>query len=113
MTHQDKLLFGDPALAAAVSRESAAAAFLPRRVAADPDATEQGLAGLVVGIVDLVRQLLERQALRRMEGGSLTDEEIERLGRALMGLEDRVGELREVLGLAETDLTLPIDLSRF
>jgi hypothetical protein len=48
-----------------------------------------------------------------MEGGSLTDEEIERLGRALMGLEDRVGELREVLGLAETDLTLPIDLSRF
>lgn len=107
----DKLLFGDPALAEAVSRESTGRGL--RRVAADPEATERGLAGLVLAIIDLVRQLLERQAVRRMEGGSLSEEEIERLGRALMGLEERVAELRDVFGLSPEDLDLPIDLSGF
>jgi hypothetical protein len=105
-----KLLFGDPAVAAAVSRESTAPR-APRRVAADPEATERGLAGLVLAIIDLVRQLLERQAVRRMEGGSLSDDEIERLGRALMGLEEKIGELRDVFGLEPEDLDLPLDLS--
>jgi hypothetical protein len=107
-----KLLFGDPSLAEAISRESIGRG-LPRRVAADPEATERGLAGLVLAIIDLVRQLLERQAVRRMEGGSLSEEEIERLGQALMGLEERVAELRDVFGLSPEDLDLPIDLSGF
>jgi hypothetical protein len=106
-----KLLFGDPAVAAAVSRESAAGSRAPRRIAADPEATERGLAGLVLAIIDLVRQLLERQAVRRMEGGSLSDDEIERLGRALMGLEEKITELRDVFGLKPEDLDLPLDLS--
>jgi hypothetical protein len=105
-----KLLFGDPAVAAAVSRESTASRS-PRRIAADPEATERGLAGLVPAIIDLVRQLLERQAVRRMEGGSLSEDEIERLGRALMGLEEKIGELRDVFGLKPEDLDLPLDLS--
>jgi hypothetical protein len=110
-TDKTKLLFGDPSLAAALSRESTAVpAGLPRRVAADPEATERGLAGLVLAIIDLVRQLLERQSLRRMESGSLSEDEIERLGRALMGLESRVAELRDVFGLSPEDLQLPIDL---
>jgi hypothetical protein len=108
---RDKLLFGDPHLAAAISREVSAGAGMPRRIAADAEKTEQGLAGLVLAIVDLVRQLLERQALRRMEGGSLTDDEVERLGRALMGLEERVAELRDVFGLSPEDLNIPLDLS--
>lgn len=106
-----KLLFGDPSLAELVSRESTRG--LPQRVAADPEATERGLAGLVLAIIDLVRQLLERQAVRRMEGGSLSEEEIERLGRALMGLEERIAELRDVFGLSPEDLDLPIDLNGF
>jgi hypothetical protein len=110
-----KLLFGDPAVAAAISRESSgpggSASRVPRRVAADPEATEKGLAGLVLAIIDLVRQLLERQALRRMEGGTLSDDEIERLGTALMGLEAKVAELRDVFGLSPEDLDLPLDLS--
>src|SRR4051812_3913736 len=106
-----KLLFGDPAVAATVSRESSALPRPPRRVAADPEGTERGLAGLVVAIIDLVRQLLERQAVRRMEGGSLSEEEIERLGRALMGLEEKIAELRDVFGLEPEDLDLPLDLS--
>jgi hypothetical protein len=60
---------------------------------------QSGLAGLVVVVVDLVRQLLQRQALRRMDAGSLTDDEAERLGRALMALEQQVADLVEVLGL--------------
>ena len=58
-----KLLFGDPSLAELISRESTRG--LPKRVSADPEATERGLAGLVLAIIDLVRQLLERQAVRR------------------------------------------------
>ena len=56
---------------------------------------EAGVAGLVVFVVDLVRQLLERQALRRMDAGELTSTQVERLGRSLMALERQVGELTE------------------
>ncbi|MGW0231275.1 gas vesicle protein GvpJ [Actinopolymorpha singaporensis] len=56
---------------------------------------EAGVAGLVVFVVDLVRQLLERQALRRMDAGELTSTQVERLGRSLMALEQQVGELTE------------------
>ena len=59
---------------------------------------EAGIAGLVVVLVDIVRQLLERQALRRMDAGTLTDEQVERLGQALMGLERQVAELTDFVG---------------
>ena len=55
---------------------------IPSRIAADADSVENGLAKLVMSIIELVRRLLERQALRRMDNGNLSDEEIERLGNA-------------------------------
>lgn len=61
--------------------------------------SQPALAGLVVAVVDIVRQLLERQALRRMEAGSLTSDEVEHLGRSLRALEQQVAELTDVLGL--------------
>lgn len=84
---------------------------LPERIDVDPDDVERGLAGLVLGLVELLRQVLEKQAVRRMEGGTLTDEEIERVGLALMRLERKVRELAEHFGLSEDDLRLGLGAS--
>lgn len=79
---------------------------VPERISADSDAVENGLAKLVLSIVELVRKLLERQALRRMDAGNLTDEEIERLGNALMKLEEKMAELKRAFGLSDEDLNM-------
>jgi len=79
---------------------------LSRRVNADPERVERGLAQLVLTVVELLRQLMERQALRRIEGGTLDDDEVERLGVALMKLEERMGELTAEFGLEPADLNL-------
>jgi hypothetical protein len=81
---------------------------LRRRVNADRDNLEKGLAQLVLTLVELLRQLMERQALRRMEGGSLTPEEVERLGETFMLLEERMDELKEEFGLEDEDLNLDL-----
>jgi hypothetical protein len=81
---------------------------LTRRVAADPENVERGLAQLVLTIVELLRQLMERQALRRVEAGNLDDETVERLGRTLMALESRMDELKETFGLDDEDLNLDL-----
>ena len=86
-------------------------ALLPERVDLDPDRIEQGLAGLVLTLVEFLRQVLERQAIRRMEGGTLTDDEVERVGLALMRLEQKVGELAEHFGLDRDDIQLRIGAS--
>jgi Gas vesicle protein K len=78
----------------------------PRRVNADPERVEQGLAQLVLTLVELLRQLMERQALRRMDQGTLTDEQIERLGETFMKLERRMEELKHEFGLEDRDLNL-------
>ncbi len=78
----------------------------PRRVEADPEKVEQGLAQLVLTLIELLRQLMERQALRRMETGTLTEEQIERLGETFMKLDRRMRELTEHFGLEEGDLNL-------
>jgi uncharacterized protein YjiS (DUF1127 family) len=78
----------------------------PRRVNADPEQVERGLAQLVLTVVELLRQLMERQALRRMDNGTLTDEQIERLGETFMKLEQRMQELTVHFGLEEGDLNL-------
>jgi len=93
---------------AELARVSAA---LPERIDIDPDDVERGLAGLVLGVVELLRQVLERQAVRRMEGGTLSDEEIERVGLALMRLERKVHELAEHFGLNEEDLKIRLGAS--
>ena len=76
------------------------------RESADPEKLEQGLASLVLTIIELLRQLMERQALHRIEGGDLSNEEIERLGRTFMALSERMDELKETFGLDDEDLNL-------
>lgn len=78
----------------------------PRRVSADPEGVEQGLARLVLTLIELLRQVMERQALRRMEQGTLTDEQVERLGETFMKLEQRMEELTATFGLEKRDLNL-------
>jgi hypothetical protein len=80
----------------------------PRRLDADPESVERGLAQLVLTLVELLRQLMERQALRRMEGETLTDEEVERLGLALLRLSERMDELKGVFGLTDDDLDIDL-----
>jgi hypothetical protein len=74
----------------------------------EPEDVQRGLAQLVLTIVELLRQLMERQALRRVEAGGLDDETIERLGRTLMALEERMEELKETFGLDDEDLNLDL-----
>jgi hypothetical protein len=79
---------------------------LPDRIDVDPEGLEQGLAQLVLTLIEFLRQVLERQAIRRMEGGSLSEEEVERVGLALMKLQEKVHELAEHFGLRPSDLNI-------
>src|SRR5262245_8753748 len=90
-------IFGDVALDA-----------LSRRVTADPDRVERGLVQLVLTLVELLRQLMERQAVRRLDAGGLTEAEIERVGKTLMLLERRMAELREHFDLEPEDLNIDL-----
>jgi hypothetical protein len=81
---------------------------LSRRINADPEGLERGLAQLVLTVIELLRQLMERQALRRVDGGSLTDDQVERLGRTFMELDNRMAQLRDEFGLTEEDLNLDL-----
>jgi hypothetical protein len=78
------------------------------RIDADPESVEKGLVTLVLTLVELLRQLMERQALRRVDQGTLTDDQIEKVGSTLMALEDRMDELREHFGLTVEDLNLDL-----
>ena len=84
------------------------AASVPSRIELSPDNIEQGLAKLVLTLIDFLRQLLERQAIRRMEGGTLSDQEIEQMGEALMKLEGKIRELAEQFGLSPADLNIDL-----
>jgi Gas vesicle protein K len=79
-----------------------------RRIDADPESVERGLACLVLTIVELLRQLMERQALRRVDQGDLTYDQVEKIGVTLMALNDRMAELREHFGLDPEDLNLDL-----
>lgn len=81
---------------------------MPPRVDVDPDGVEQGLAKLVLTLVEFLRQLLERQAIRRMEGGTLTDDEIERVGLALMRLEEKVHDLARQFDVNPDELNVEL-----
>jgi len=72
----------------------------------DPDRVEEGLVKLVLTLVELIRQLLVRQAIRRMESGSLSSDEIERLGLTLMRLEEKMEELKEHFGIDDLNVNL-------
>jgi hypothetical protein len=79
---------------------------LPERIESDADSIERDLFRLVLTVVELVRQLMERQALRRMD--DLDDTQVEALGTALMRLDDAMAELRGRYGLSAADLNLDL-----
>jgi hypothetical protein len=89
-------------------RLSDAAEGLSGRVDCSPENIEQGLAKLVLSLIELLRQLLERQAIRRMQGGSLTDKQVEDMGEALMKLEAKIHELAKHFNLTPADLNLDL-----
>ncbi|MFL5345788.1 MAG: gas vesicle protein K [Hyalangium sp.] len=79
-----------------------------RRLSLDEGKLKNGLGQLVLTLVKLLHELLEKQAIRRMEGGSLTDDEMERLGTALMRQAEEIERLRVEFGLSEEDLNLDL-----
>ncbi len=78
------------------------------RIALKEDDVKNGLGKLVLTIIELLRELLERQAIRRMEGGSLTDAEVERLGSTFMRLYEEMQRLKKEFGLEDDDLNLDL-----
>ena len=69
---------------------------------------ERGLAQLVLTLVELLRQLMERQAIRRMENGTITDNETERIGDNMMALDDQMREFKRLFDLTDEDLNLDL-----
>jgi tRNA(Met) C34 N-acetyltransferase TmcA len=78
------------------------------RIALDPETVKNGLGQLVLTLVELVRQLLEKQAIRRIEGGSLSEDEIERLGLTFLELDKQMTWLKKEFGLSDKDLNLDL-----
>ena len=81
---------------------------LPERIETDADNVAKDLGRLVLTIVELLRQLMERQAIRRVEVGDLDDDTVERLGLGLMRLEEAMTDLREYFGLRPEDLNIDL-----
>jgi hypothetical protein len=79
-----------------------------QRIECNSENIEQGLARLVLSLLELLRRLMERQAIRRMEGGSLEDAQIEEMGRALMKLEQKIREMADHFGLRPEELNLDL-----
>ena len=78
----------------------------PTRVSLEPEKVEQGLVQLVLAVVELLRQLMEKQALRRIEGGTLAPEQVERLGDTLMRLEAQMEVLKKHFDIKDLNLDL-------
>jgi tRNA(Met) C34 N-acetyltransferase TmcA len=81
---------------------------LSPRIALDPEDMRKGLGQLVLTLVELIRQLLEKQALRRIEGGSLSEEEVERLGLTFLRLGEEMEWLKKEFGLSDDELNLDL-----
>ncbi|MCX7111582.1 MAG: gas vesicle protein K [Proteobacteria bacterium] len=100
----DKSLTGLPL----VTSNRAVSSGTRSRLEIDGERVRNGLAQLVLTLVKLLHELLERQAIQRMDSGSLTDEEVERLGFTLMRQAEELDRLREVFDLKEEDLNLDL-----
>ena len=98
----------EPPQEATVTPLEAVAEGLPQRLNTDPDKVENGLAKLVLTLIEVLRKVLEHQAVRRMEGGHLSDAEIEKLGIALLRLNDRMQEMKGIFGLTDDDLQVDL-----
>jgi hypothetical protein len=81
---------------------------LPDHINAEPASAGQELGRLVLTLVEVVRKVLEHQAVRRMDSGTLSPEEVERLGLALLRLSERMDELKTAFGLRDEDLDIDL-----
>ena len=81
---------------------------LPARIDVDPDAVGRDLGRLVLTVVELLRRVVEHQAVRRMEDGDLSEEQVERMGTALWRLEEKMGEIKAIFGLAGEELNIDL-----
>jgi hypothetical protein len=88
--------------------ERTAKAAAPMKWNADPEEVQRSVAHLVLTLIEFVRRLLERQAIRRMEAGTLNDEQTEDVGRALMKLEETVHDIAAKFGIPPEDLNLEL-----
>jgi len=85
-----------------------AARLFPQRMETDPESVERDLFKLVLTVIELIRQLMEKQALRRVDEGDLTEEQVEGLGIGLMHLEEAMDELKGRYGLTTADLNIDL-----
>jgi hypothetical protein len=99
---------GDPARAALLAELTELAEQLPSRIDIDPEAVSRDLARLVLTLIELLRRVVEHQAIRRMEDPDLSEEQVERMGTALWRLEQKMEEMRAVFGLAGEDLNIDL-----
>lgn len=81
---------------------------LPKHIDVDPDAVGRDLARLVLTIIELLRRVVEHQAIRRMEDPDLSEEQIERMGTALLRLEEKMHEIKGAFGLAGEELNIDL-----
>lgn len=80
----------------------------PSQVDIDPDLAARDLGKLVLTLIELIRRVVEHQAIRRMDDPDLSDEQIEKMGLALLRLEEKMAEMRELFGLAVDDLNIDL-----
>jgi len=104
--HEEKLLTDPADMQAFAAELEQSNHSLPRQIKIDPEGVEKGLAKLVLTVIELLRQLMEKQALHRIDAGSLTEEEVERLGVTFMKLDGRMEELKVTFGLEGEELNL-------
>ena len=106
MNAQASQVFGFAENSAAGQTPAAALANLPSKIRLQPENVRNGLAQLVLTLVELLRELLERQALRRIDAGSLTPGEVERVGSTFLRLTDEIDRLKQYFGFTDEDLNL-------
>ena len=106
MNAQAAEIFGFADTCPAGPTPAAALAGVPSRIRLQPENVRNGLAQLVLTVVELLRELLERQALRRIDAGSLTSGEVERLGTTFLRLAEEIDRLKEYFGFTDDDLNL-------
>jgi hypothetical protein len=105
MSGQVAQLFGFPESNSA-ERSAVSPSILPSKIQFQPENVRNGLAQLVLTLVELLRELMERQALRRIDGGSLSSVEVERLGTTFMQLAEEIDRLKTYFGFTDEDLNL-------
>jgi hypothetical protein len=99
-------IFGFADTCPAGPASAAALAGVSSRIRLQPENVRNGLAQLVLTVVELLRELLERQALRRIDAGSLTSGEVERLGTTFLRLAEEIDRLKQYFGFTDEDLNL-------